>query len=218
MRDWKTYISELWSIFYTFLKISPTTFGGGYAMIPVIEREVVEKQKWVSSEEMAEMISVAGSAPGGIGVNAAASVGFQRAGVGGAAAAVIGITIPTFLIVFVLCVAFSHVQEFPKAQAALRGLHAGIAALITVAAYNMWKSSVVDKPTLAAVICTVLLLLFMPIHPIWMIVGGLLAGHVIRYVQALLGLRPPAIPADVKDESPSLSGYKYSDYFIADGI
>ncbi len=81
--SWK----QLWNIFWAFFKIGPTTFGGGYAMIPVLEREVVQKRQWVNGNEMSDVLSIAGSAPGGIGVNASAFIGYRLAGVPGASVA-----------------------------------------------------------------------------------------------------------------------------------
>src|SRR4051812_8766650 len=108
-------------LFWAFFRIGPSTFGGGYAMMPSIEREVVVKKQWMEDKELADMMSLAGSAPGGVGVNAAAFVGFRKAGIAGAIAAVTGVTLPTLLIVIALSVFYLLFQDNPKVAAALKG-------------------------------------------------------------------------------------------------
>ncbi|CAG7649167.1 hypothetical protein PAESOLCIP111_05807 [Paenibacillus solanacearum] len=211
-----TQLQQLWSIFTVFLRISPATFGGGYAMIPIIEREVVHKKQWLAADEMCDILSISGSAPGGIGVNAAAFVGYRLAGVGGAAVAVIGITFPTFVIAFLLSLVFSMFQHHPKVAAALDGIHAAVVALILVAAYRMAKTAVFDKTTFATMICTLALLLSVPIHPLSVILFGLVVGIVFIYMKERLGV---PVRLDKNDgEVATVSGYVYPDYFIADGI
>lgn len=204
------------SIFWTFFKIGPVTFGGGYAMIPAIEREVVDKRHWITQDEMSGVLSVAGSAPGGIGVNAASFIGYRVAGIPGAAAAVAGITLPTFIIVFLLSIGFSQVVDYPKVTAAFQGIQGAIAALIIISAYNMGKSSVVDRTTLITAACTVVLLQVFHWSPIVVIVVGLVIGHLLVLIKNKLGL---AVRYN-KEAAPTMTstGYKYADYYIADGI
>ncbi|MEW9700476.1 chromate transporter [Paenibacillus sp. SI8] len=209
-------LNKLGRIFYTFLCISPVTFGGGYAMIPAIEREVVEKNHWMDDEEMSELLSIAGAAPGGIGVNTSALVGYQLSGVAGAIAAVIGITFPAFLIVLCLSVLFTFVGQYPKMQALLEGIHAAVVGLILAAGYKMAKSSIVDKMTFAVAVGTVLVLLFVPIHPIFVMIMGLFLGIIIVVLKERWGMRSPFERKPTP--SSASTAYKYADYFIADGI
>ncbi|MFD0695802.1 chromate transporter [Paenibacillus sp. GCM10027628] len=209
-------MKKLLDIFWTFLRISPVTFGGGYAMIPAIQREVVEQKHWMNDEEMSELLSIAGAAPGGIGVNTSALIGYHLAGITGAVAAVIGITIPTFLIVLMLSVLYSFVEHYPKTQAILEGIHAAIVGLIIVAGYKMAKACIVDKITLLAAVSTVAILLYVPIHPILVIVMGLFLGIIIVILKERWGM---ASPLEKEAATPvAANSYKYADYFIADGI
>ncbi|MFC3345508.1 chromate transporter [Paenibacillus abyssi] len=182
-------LTKLLELFWAFLQIGPSTFGGGYAMIPVIEREIVGKRRWISEDEMADMVSLAGSAPGGVGVNAAAFVGYRVAGVAGAVSAVIGITLPTFLIILVLSVFYMVFQDHPKVEAALKGIHGAIIALIILAAYRMAKASIIDKTTTVLLIVTVGLLLFAAIHPIYVIMLGIAAGILLVRIKERLGIK-----------------------------
>ncbi|MCZ8514160.1 chromate transporter [Paenibacillus filicis] len=208
-------IQLLWDIFWTFFKIGPSTFGGGYAMIPVIEREMVGRKGWVSEHEMADALSIAGSAPGGIGVNASAFIGFRLAGIPGAIAAVFGITMPTFLIIFALSMTISYFHDNPKVEAALQGIHGAIVALIIVAAYKMGKSAIFDKTTFFTAAATLILLLATSIQPQLIVLLGLAVG--IPVIRAKMKLGLPANTEKNSAESEPIH-YKYADYFIAEGI
>ncbi|KIL40376.1 chromate transporter [Gordoniibacillus kamchatkensis] len=208
----KAQVKQLWEIFWTFLKIGPATFGGGYAMIPVIEKEVVGARQWVTPNEMTDVLSIAGSAPGGIGVNASAFIGYKIAGIPGAAAAVFGITLPTFMIAFILSLIFVQIEHNPKIAAALEGIHAAIVGLIIIAAFKMGKSAVFDKTTLILMIGAVVVLLTTGIHPLIVILFGLFIGIVCVSAKEKLGLQ-----VKLEKEEAS-SAFVYPDYFIADGI
>ncbi|MEK8129560.1 chromate transporter [Paenibacillus filicis] len=205
----------LGELFVTFLKVGPVTFGGGYAMIPVIEAEVVSKKRWIPEHEMSDVLSVAGSAPGGIGVNAAAFVGHRMAGLPGAASAVLGITLPTFVLAVTLSLIYAQVGHLPKVVSALQGIHAAIFGLIIVAAYRMGRQAVFDKTTFASAVCTLVLLLSAPVHPLFIIMAGLWLGIVIVLIKKKLGL---VVQLQGKPADATGAKHKYADYFIADGI
>ncbi|MZQ84184.1 chromate transporter [Paenibacillus sp. 5J-6] len=207
---------KLISIFWTFLRISPLTFGGGYAMLPAIHREVVETNKWMSDDEMTELLAISGAAPGGVGVNVSALVGYHLAGIRGAVAAVIGITLPTFLIVMILSMVYAFLQSYPKMQAIMEGIHAAIVGLIAAAAYKMAKSSIIDKMTLFAAVATVLVLLFLPISPILVIGIGVVVGIAVVFLKQKWGMKDPFANKETQSQSPKTN--RAADYFIADGI
>ncbi|MFB5763731.1 chromate transporter [Paenibacillus medicaginis] len=181
-------LTLLWDLFWIFFKIGPATFGGGYAMMSLIEREFVDKKKWVDSQEMNDLMSLAGSAPGGVGVNASAFLGYRMGKVPGAIAATLGITLPTFIIVFALSAFYSLFQHEPKVQAAFKGIHGAIIGLIVVAAYKMGKSALFDRTTVAVAVSTLIVLLLTGMNPTIMILIGLGIGVVIVRVKKLLGL------------------------------
>ncbi|MDU4694665.1 MAG: chromate transporter [Paenibacillus sp.] len=180
-------MKRIGQIFTVFLKIGPSTFGGGYAMIATIEQEIVHRKAWMSKEEMGDMVSISGSAPGGVAVNSAAFIGYRLGGWLGAIAAVIAITLPTFLIVFLLSALSAMFKDNMKVAAALKGIHAAVVALIMVTAVKMWKSSVLDTATLVITILTVTLLLLTDIHSLYLILGGPLAGLLIVYMKKKCG-------------------------------
>lgn len=206
----KLYMQSLAQLFAVFFKLGPSTFGGGYTMLTAIEREVVENRKWMDASEMADMISVAGSAPGGVAVNAATFVGYRLKGIPGAIAAVLGITFPTFVIVCCLSILGMMFRDIPKVEAAFKGIHAAIIALILVAAYRMAKASILDIATLTIAGISVVLLLFTSIHSLVLIIGGMAAGMTIISVKRILGWSIRT------EKSPRLNGQEAHDpeYYI----
>lgn len=129
----------LWRLFYTFGKIGAFTFGGGYAMIPLIQREASRKQGWVSDEDILEIVAIAESTPGPIAINAATFVGYRTAGVAGAAVATFGVVVPSFLIILAISGVLRQFRENVYVQYAFRGIRAGVLALILKAMWGMYK-------------------------------------------------------------------------------
>ncbi len=168
------------------MKIGPSTFGGGYAMIATIEKEIVDRKGWLDSEEMGNMVSISGSAPGGVAVNSAVFIGYRLAGVAGAVAAVTAITLPTFVMVLLLSMLNTFFKDHAKVQAALKGIHAAVVALIILAAAKMWRTSILDASTLLIAATAAGLLLFTGIHPLYLIVGGPIAGVLIVLIKRKL--------------------------------
>ncbi|WP_246302794.1 chromate transporter [Paenibacillus plantarum] len=208
--------SKLIRLFWTFLRISPLTFGGGYAMLPAIQREVVFMKNWMSDAEMSELLAISGAAPGGVGVNVSALVGYRLAGIAGAIAAVVGITLPTFLIVLLLSVLYAWLEHYPKMQALMEGIHAAIIGLIAAAAYKMAKSSIFDRITLLIAVGTVFVMLVVQVSPLVLITLGVVAGLVAMYLKNKWGrVKPPShteLPASKNADN------KTAEWFMADGI
>jgi chromate transporter len=174
----------LLNLFIAFMKISPVTFGGGYAMIPLIEKEVVEERKWLPSKEMPDMLALAGSAPGAIGVNTAIFIGYRIAGVPGSLCALIGVMIPTFIIVVLLSILLLNFSDNPWVGAAFRGIAPAVVALILYAGYRIGKTAIIDKLTLIVAAASLLALLLLPVNPIVLILAGGLLSYV--YTQTKL--------------------------------
>lgn len=206
-KDWK----RIGSIFWTFFKIGPVTFGGGYAMIPLIEREIVDKKGWLTTEDIADVFAISESVPGAIALNSSTFVGYRVAGVRGAVAAMLGVLLPTFLIVLALCVLFLQVRDNPKIEAAFKGIRPAIVALIVFAGVKIGHTAVVDKTTLLLVCATVLILLWVHLNPVLVIASGGLIGILLVSLRAKLG-----IPVEL-DKTPNPKDME-PDWFIAHGI
>ena len=123
-------LKELLTLFLTFFKIGAFTFGGGYAMLSLIEDEVVSKHGWMTHEEMADMTAIAESTPGPISINCATHIGFRRFGVLGAAMTTLGVILPSFIIILLVANFFDSILEVPIINAAFRGIRVAVALLI----------------------------------------------------------------------------------------
>lgn len=119
-----------WQLFYTYLKIGTFTLGGGYAMLPLIQREVVDRQQWIDEEEFLNMIALAQAAPGLIAVNSAIFIGWRIGGWRGVCGAVLGAVLPSFVIILAIAMVFSEWKELPAVEAAFRGIRPAVVALI----------------------------------------------------------------------------------------
>ena len=133
-------MKALWKIFLVFLKIGAFTFGGGYAMIPLIQREVVENKKWVTEEDLLDIVAIAESTPGPIAINAATFVGQQTAGFAGAVVATLGVVLPSFLCIFTVFHVLQAFQEAKAVQYAFTGIRVGVLVLIIKALVKMFRT------------------------------------------------------------------------------
>ena len=131
----------LWRVFSSFFKIGAFTFGGGYAMIPLIQKEAVEKQKWITDDDILEIIAIAESTPGPIAINSATFVGYRAAGILGSACATLGVVLPSFVIILLLSFVLRQFQELQAVKFAFAGIRAGVLALLIKSLYTMYKKS-----------------------------------------------------------------------------
>jgi chromate transporter len=177
--------SLLFQIFWTFFKISPVTFGGGFAMIPLIIKEVVEKRRWLTNEDITDVIALSQTVPGAVAVNSATFIGHRIGGIRGALAALIGVSLPTFLIVLFLGISYFFIQDNPKLEAAFISIRATIVAIIVYAAIKIAKNAIIDKTTFFIMIVGIPILFF--IHPIVAIFLGAITGLVALKIKRKLG-------------------------------
>ena len=134
-------MKKLFELFLTFMKIGGFTFGGGHAMIPLIQKEAVENKKWVTDDDILEIIAIAESTPGPVAINAVTFVGYRTAGVLGAACATFGVVLPSFLIILAIAYLLNSFMEIRAVQYAFMGINAGVLALLFKALWNMYKKS-----------------------------------------------------------------------------
>lgn len=132
-------IDKRLQLFATFFKIGAFTFGGGYAMIPIIQKEVAEKKKWISDDDILEVVAIAESTPGPIAINAATFVGYKVAGFMGALVATFGVVLPSFLIISILSNVLDAFSELKAVQYAFFGIRAGVLALLIKALFSMYR-------------------------------------------------------------------------------
>lgn len=138
-------MGELWKLFWAFFRVGIMTFGGGYAMLPMLQREIVEKNGWVTEEDMLNYFAVGQCAPGIIAVNAATLVGHKHRGVPGGIVASLGVVSPSILIIALIAGLLQNYAHIPAVQHAFGGMRAAVAALIAAAVIKLFKGSVTDK-------------------------------------------------------------------------
>lgn len=171
-------MKKLWQIFLTFFKIGAFTFGGGYAMIPLIQREAVEHRKWVSDEDILDIVAIAESTPGPIAINSATFVGYRAAGVLGSAAATFGVVLPSFVIILALSFVLQQFQEVRAVQYAFRGIQAGVLALLFKALYTMYKKAPKGWASYVVMGASFLLTAILKINVIFVLIGCAVFGLV----------------------------------------
>ena len=131
-------------LFWTFFKIGAFTFGGGYAMIPLITKEVVDNKKWITNEDILDVIAIAESTPGPIAVNSATFIGCKIAGFWGAAFATFGVVLPSFVIISIISMVLDKFQDIQAVKFAFEGIRAGVLALIIKALVSMYIPEIDD--------------------------------------------------------------------------
>ncbi len=131
----------LWRVFFSFFKIGAFTFGGGYAMIPIIQAEAVEKHGWISDDDILDIVAIAESTPGPIAVNAATFVGYRTCGFLGSFCATLGVVLPGFVIILIVSRLLREFSELEIMRYAFSGIRAGVLALILKAMLTMYKKA-----------------------------------------------------------------------------
>ena len=149
----------LWTLFSTLFKIGLFTFGGGYAMLALLESELVEKKGWLEKDEYLDMVAIAESTPGPIAINCATYVGFKQGGVLGSAAATLGVVMPSFIIIYVISLFLDAFLTLELVSYAFRGIQAGVVYLILSAGVKMLRSMKKDAMSVSIFVGVLLLML-----------------------------------------------------------
>ena len=172
----KEKIKRILTLLGTFLKIGAFTFGGGYAMIPLIQKEVVEKHKWMTDDDILEIVAIAESTPGPIAINAATFVGYRTAGFFGAFCATVGVVLPSFVIISVISMLLSEYQELRAVRYAFFGIRVGVLGLIVKALISMYKKSSKEAVSYAIMIAGFILVAFLKVNVLLVIIGSAVLG------------------------------------------
>ncbi len=175
-------LKRLLQVFLTFMKIGVFTFGGGYAMIPLIQREVVDNHGWVKNEEVDDAFAICQSVPGSIAVNSATFVGYKVAGFWGAFFATIGVVIPSFVIIFIISGLMRQFSELRVVRYAFAGIRAGVLALILSALVSMYRQS--PRGVVYYIIMAIAFLgaAFISGSTIYIILGAAVTGLVMTFI------------------------------------
>ena len=167
-----------WESFKTFFKIGIFTLGGGYAMIPLIEEEVVNRHRWASREEMLDLIAIAQSCPGVFAINIAIFIGYKLNKVRGAIATSLGTALPSFLIILIIAMFFHQFEDNKVVAAMFRGIRPAVVALIAVPTFNLGKRAQLNKFTIWIPIISALAIWLLGVSPIWIIILAGLGGYI----------------------------------------
>ncbi|SCJ75555.1 chromate transporter [Neobittarella massiliensis] len=170
----------LWTLFSTFFRIGLFTFGGGYAMIPLIQRDVVENHQWINDDEMLDMIAIAESTPGVLAVNSATFVGYKVGGFLGAALATIGVALPSFFIISLIAVFYAQFRALTWVQYAFMGIRAGVVLLILNAVVKLSKNLKKNAFNIILILAAFALAAFTEISTILILIGAAICGLVFR--------------------------------------
>ena len=153
-------MKKLWELYITFLRIGGLTFGGGMAMLPILQREVVEKKGWAADEELTDYFAVGQCTPGIIAVNTATFIGFKYKGIPGGILATLGVVFPSLIIITAIAAFLSNFADIPVVQHALAGINAAVVALIAASVMKLGKSTLKNGAAIAVFLCVLALAVF----------------------------------------------------------
>ena len=156
-------------IFTCFAKIGAFTIGGGYAMIPIIQKEVVDKRGWISEEDFMDVLAISQSAPGILAVNISIFLGHKLRGTKGSIVATLGSTLPSFTIILMIAMFFAGYQDNPTVMAIFKGIRPVVVSLIAVPMINMAKKAKLNFYTGALAVLTALLIIFLKVSPLYIL-------------------------------------------------
>ena len=168
-------LRELWTIFASFFRVGLLTFGGGYSIIPMLEKEAIN---WLTKEELLDFFAVSQCIPGVIATNMAVMVGNKVRKLSGAIAAAIGVVMPSLIIIMIIAAFLQNFANLEIVQNAFWGIRVVVAALIFGVVLSMFKTGIIDKLTFVIFVVVFLCSVFLSLSPIWYVVGAALCGLV----------------------------------------
>lgn len=168
------------NLFCTFFKVGLFTIGGGYAMIPLIEEEVVKKHQWLSRQEFVDILAVSQSTPGVFAANMAIFIGYKLSRLKGSIASTLGTILPSFLIILAIALFFHHFKEYRVIENIFKGIRPAVVALIAVPTFNVARTAGINRHTAWIPIVSALLIWLFGVSPIWIIIAAGTLGYVGR--------------------------------------
>ena len=165
------------NLFRTFFRIGLFTIGGGYAMIPLIERDVVEKNQWIGRNEFLDIIAVSQTCPGALAINISVLVGYRLRRIKGALSAVLGAALPSFVIILLIAMFFRQFQDNEVVGSMFRGIRPAVVALIAAPTFSLAKSAHITFVNCWIPIVSALLIWIMGINPVYVLLVAALGGY-----------------------------------------
>lgn len=176
-------MKELFNLFLAFAKVGALTFGGGYAMLPILQREVVEKNNWASDEELMDYYAIGQCTPGVIAVNTATFIGQKRKGIIGGIITTLGVVLPSMIIITIVAAFISNFADLPIVKNAFAGVRVCVCVLIFNAVVKLWKTSVVDKATLIIFLGVFIGSVLTDLSPVVFVIITAIAGIVVKNLE-----------------------------------
>ena len=173
-------LKELFDLYLLFFRMGAVTFGGGYAMLPILRREIVQGREWMDEETIMDYYALSQGLPGIISINVAVFIGYRRRGIPGAVASALGMVSPCIIIITIIAAFLSNFQNNVYVRRALAGISVCVAALILDAVISMWKKGVKDRVGIAICLTMLVLSVFTDISPILLVVASALLGIAVR--------------------------------------
>ncbi len=171
-----------WETFLSCFKIGCFTIGGGYAMIPLIEEEFVEKKKWISKNDFIDILALAQSSPGILAINVAVFIGYRLKGIRGSITTALGTALPSFVIILTIALFFQNFKDNAIVQHVFKGIRPAVVALIAVPVFKMAKTAKITYRNIFIPIVSALLIWLFGVSPIWIIIlaglGGFIYGRI----------------------------------------
>jgi len=171
-------IRFFWELFLSFFKIGAFTFGGGHAMVPLIQKEVVDAKGWIKAEDFIDILALAQTAPGPVAANTSVFVGYKLAGIPGAIWALLGTILPSYMVILVIAIYFVRITDSAVVNAAFSGIRPAVVALIASAALNIGRMALCDLKGVGISILAFIAIAVAGIHPIPVILGSAVLGYV----------------------------------------
>lgn len=168
----------LLELFGAFFKIGAFTFGGGHAMVPLIQKEVVDEKRWIEAEDFIDILALAQTAPGPVAANTSVFVGYKLVGIPGAVWALAGTVLPSFIVILVVAMYFTKITDSVIINAAFSGIRPAVVALVAGAAINIGKTALHDLKGITICVLAFFAVAILGIHPIPVIVGSAILGYV----------------------------------------
>lgn len=173
----------LLDLFTTFAKVGVMTFGGGYAMLPILQREIVENKGWATEEELADYFAIGQCTPGIIAVNTATFIGHKNRGMMGGIVATLGLVFPSLVIISLLAGLIDAVSHYAIVERAFAGIRVCVCVLIFNAVKKLWQKSVVDKKTVAIFALVLLAALLTDLSPVVFVVIAGAVGIIVKSME-----------------------------------
>ena len=194
-------LKRFFDLYFTFVKIGTFTIGGGLAMMPMMQKELIDKKHWMTEEDLIDYYAVGQSTPGMIAVNVSTFVGYNQLGILGGIVATLGMVSPSIIIITILAGLINSIDEYPMVQKALRGINVAVAALFTSVIVKFVKKTIKKPLHVLLMLISFTLVYFFKVQSFWIILAAILCGVVITSVNIRKAAKEKSVEAAASETS-----------------